>query len=338
MNVGQICRQALIEANVVRQDGSVSPLFAQDEMLRWANEGYEEAQKVLRNAEMDYLWTSRAYHASNSFTFENEDYALSSLRLSNGTRQYTLPPDLLILKAIRCTTTGQEQRSFRPMDQSDPYFQTLERSTTPPTDPIYWDQVDRSTLLLANDPETNLDLSISYVRRSPKLMFYNTGTVAVNKDAAAVTGTSTVWEDEEFDDALVQGALLEIYIHSGTAVVNITGSTTPWVALTKAAVGPYKVSALASDTALTIASNWRPANVTGRGYYLASVPELPEEQHNIITEYVVTKIFGRLKARVSKQDAQKDFQQKLTRFRSDIQERQTVEPEFVQDYDPDEYY
>jgi len=98
------------------------------------------------------------------------------------------------------------------------------------------------------------------------------------------------------------------------------------------------VTAIGSDTTATLASNWRRANVTGRGYYLASVPEIPEEQHNIITEYVVSKIYGRLKARISKMDAQKDFQTKLTRFRSDVQERQNIEAEFVLDYDPDEYY
>jgi len=240
MNVGQICRQALIEAGVVRQDGTVSPLFAQDEVVRWANEGYEEAQKVLRNAEMDYNWIAREFHASNTITFENEDYALSNLRLVNGTTEYTLPPDLLLLKEMRCITSGQESRAFRPLDVTDPYFQTLAKSTNPATDPIYWDQVDRSTLLLANDPETNLDLHISYVRRSPKLMYYTTGTVAVNQSAAAVTGTSTLWLFEAFDDALVQGALLEMYIETGTTATSITGSTSPFVALTKDAGGAFQ--------------------------------------------------------------------------------------------------
>ncbi len=331
MNVAQICRKALFEAGLITpSNGFSSPYITEEELLSWANEGNDELEKTLRNAEMDYLWRT-LNSADASFQWENELYDPTDFSFTGDVsiRTFTLPPDLLILKEIRITSSGQQETLFQHADQTSPIFQDIIRSDNPQRDLIYYDMVDERTLYVANPPSGQRAVQLSYVQRSPRMRFYNTGTISTTQGLTAVTGSGTEWLIENLDNA---GKMEIGFADSGALAVNIAGVTAPFAVINEP---DFPVASFTTDTALILDTAFRRVALAGVGYYLATRPETPREHHHLLATYVKMKIQEKLKNYADQGQSQKLLDQKYAKVMSDIQDRQLADPEFVEEYDPE---
>ncbi len=331
MNVAQICRLALFESGLVLSGGETTPFITQDELLRWANEGRDELEKQLRSAEQDYLWVTRN-SADADFDWENETYDPSDFGMTGDTTIYTftLPPDLLILKEIRVTTSGQQDIRFEQKDHAYNDFQAIIRSTSPVRDLIYWDIVDERTLYVANPPATVLAIQLSYIQRSRKLRYYTgSSTITTVQDDATVEGLSTpAWLINDLDNA----GEVELGVGDGTwaAAVEIAGTTGPFVDI---GVREWPISSFTDTDTLELKTPWRATALTTKMYYIASVPSVPREHHHMIVTYVKMKIQEKMKNYTDLAATRSILDKKYTKFITDVQERQNVNPEFVEDND-----
>lgn len=332
MNVAQICRQALFESGLVLSSGATSPYVTEDELLRWANEGRDELEKQLRAAEQDYLWVTRN-SADSDYDWENETYDPSDFALTGTTttHTYTLPPDLLILKEIRVTTSGQQEVRFQQKDHASPDFQSLIRSTSPPRDLIYWDLVGERTIYYANPSAVALALQLSYIQRSPKLRYHTTGTITTIQASTLVEAAGTPnWLINDLDNA----GTVEIGFGPGTwaAVPEIAGTTGPYVDIE---VREWPIASFTDDDTLVLKSKFRDTAISAKYYYIASVPAVPSEHHHMIVTYVKMKIQEKIKSYRGRKETEDALDRKYRKMITDVQERQNVDPEFVEDNDGD---
>jgi hypothetical protein len=101
----------------------------------------------------------------NSETIYGETYLPSSLALVAGTTEYTLPPDLLELKVIEVTTSGQEWVTFTHRDLASPDFRAAKAAftTNQPPNAFYFDVVGERTLVLVPPPDQALAIRLRYI-------------------------------------------------------------------------------------------------------------------------------------------------------------------------------
>lgn len=332
MNVAQIIRLALFNADAVNVDETTHRQITQIEALAWANEGKDKLEKILREVMEDYLLISLQSNDTD-FRWVGEAFDVSTLQLGTATKKfYRLPPDLVKLKRIRSITTGREQVTFEHMDCSLQEFKELETSQSPQRIRVKWDIVGAGTLYLANPPDLTTDIELTYIARSAPLQIYTTGTIAITQNNATVTGTSTLWI---IDEVFPTGQLADIIVPaSGNSVglIQQTTATTTWVEPSRI-YSP--ISSITTDTALTLLGNWLPSNVaSGRNYMLASVPSLRPEDHWALVDYVAMRIAmktGNIQDYAMFKDS---FDRHLNDMRVDAQRRQIADPEFVEDFDP----
>ena len=107
VNVAKIIRRALLDANVVRVDGTTPRILAQPDLLSWVEEGTDILEKALRNARVDYMIVIRD-STDATFIWDGIQYNIANeLNVVNSTTVYTLPPDCLRLRRIRATSVGE---------------------------------------------------------------------------------------------------------------------------------------------------------------------------------------------------------------------------------------
>lgn len=330
MNVAQICRRALLDANLVKIDSTSSPLFTQIELIMWANEGKDKIEKVLRLARQDYqLIVLQRDDAAFRWAGQTYDPA-TSLRITGGTtgtRYVTLPPDLLELRNIRTLTTGEEARTWELMDLSRPEFVSrrnrIDVDTASGT--IWAAIVGDRTLLLAQSPDVTIDIEITYIARSAPMQIYTTGTITIAADSATVNGTSTTWVDDEL-------------MHSLELIISADG-TAPKVASQTAGgtfVDPsrfyYRVDTISADGTLLLSAPQLVTGITARGYMLATVPHLSlYEHHHTIAKWVMAcakaKVYGWDKF----SSFAAPFYADIGEIAADIAQRQSHDPTFVEE-------
>lgn len=328
MNIAQVCRQALFDANVVLADNTTSALFTQAELLAWAQAGEEVVGKALRNAEADYGMVIRT-STDSTFVWEEESFAMTGLALISTTKSYTLPPDFIEMRYIRPTTSGREDTRFSHLDISDPLFVQTNTESTPQRDVIYWDIIGERTLFIPNAPTASLDIEFGYIARQRRLRVYATGTLNLTKDDTAVVGSSTEWAIERLN------VPMEIIANTtDTAAVAFASQTTTLTFVDPSAIYP-KVESFTTDTALVLEATWTPATDTSAPYMLASVPNTPREHHHILVRYMVTRILEKSRAYKAAKEVKGDFQRELAQLRSDVEERQSANLEVVEDFGPD---
>lgn len=326
MNTAQLLRQSLFDIDAVRQDLTTDPFFIQAEMLTWANQGKDRVEKVLRQAKEDY---NLLIMQSDDATFRwcGVTYDPSSFQLLTTTRRYTLPPDCLEIRRIRCITSGYEDVQFLHLDLSTPDFKRIEEDPEVNSGTIVWDILGENTLYIANYPPATIDIEIAYIPRTAPLQIYTTGTVSLTQGSASVTGGTTSWVINE-----VRSPLELIVSADGTApkIVSAT-STGTWV---DPAETYYPVSTIDSDGGLTLAGTWLKANAATKGYILATVPSLPAEHHQTIADYISYRALK--KSRNPEQDSfKKAFDDAIKEMKGDIQERQSHNPHLVTPVDWD---
>jgi hypothetical protein len=327
VNVAQACRQALLDIDAVKRDGTSTPLYTTAELLAWANEAKDKIEKALRTNDQDYNLVIRN-STDADLRWEGMNYDPSDFGLTTTARSYILPPDMLLMRRIRCITTGEENRQFRHVDLSHPDFvageQTASDATT--SGEIMWDIVGERTLRIHNPPDTALDIELAYVPRSRKLQMYTTGTITVTIDTATVTGSSSLWVDDNVN------AFAELI--GGTSATSTPPQVTSQTS-TDPFVNPSRfynaVSAISSDTALTLIGNWLTTTLAaGTGYMIASRFPFPVEHAFLVSDWVAYRALK--KARSADQTAFKGgFDEGIRELIPDTAERQSADPVFVED-------
>ena len=251
----------------------------------------------------------------------------SDFGLTTTARSYTLPPDLLILRRIRALTVGEEARKFRHVDLSHPDFVAAEQvaSTDTVSGEILWDQTGERTLRIQGPPDTALDIELAYIPRSRKLQIYTTGTVVATQDSTTLTGTSTLWVDNEVNP-------FAEFIEGGSASLapkvasQTTGGT--WVDPSRY----YNwISTITSDTAGTLMGNWLTTTIGATvGYMIASRFPFPPEHAHLVADYVAHKCLRKVRS-ADQVSFKESFDVGLAELIADTSERQTADPVFVDD-------
>ena len=327
MNIGQVMRQALLEANVVLRNSTSTPLITEAELIQWAQFAVWELEKVHRAAKADHA--IRTVNSTDvAFTWDNILFDPTTMDLIEGTNTYTLPPDVLVMRRIRGLDDAGDDRPYEQLDFSHPTFQMLQEQDSPNTDIVYYDIIGDRTLIVANPPTT--DIEIMYVPRSRKLRLYSTGTVTATLADATIEGASS-------PNWILNGLAvpMELMISTGVAntlVVLSQTSTDIFLDPHGETVRAYPVLSFTDLDTLELAADFPLATVTGRGYILASSPQLLKDHANVVVRYMVHKIWSK----VGNPGAKSEyilFQEEKNRVKEDIQERSSS-PEFVQDFDP----
>lgn len=327
MNIAQILRQALFDADAVNADGTTHRFVTEPELLTWAQEGHERLLNYLRGVRDDYGLVTRQ-STDADLRWNGITYDCSNFGLTTTARTYTLPPDLIELRQIRALTSGYEGRLFEHKDLSDPTVVAQARSASDTTESgtLYWDIVGERTLRLALPPDVALDTEISYIARPAKLRLYSTGTVSTTQNLAAVTGASSPnWVINELSTPL------ELMIASGAVSPKIVTQTASDPVVDPSAL--YSpVASIDTDTTLTLLGPYLPTGVSTKAYLLASVPSLPFDHHWLLVRYVTAMI--RWKASGAPTADLPDFQALIREMTTDVAVRQSADPQYVEDYDP----
>lgn len=329
MNVAQVLRAALYDADAVRLDGTTHRFVTQQELLTWAQEGHALLYGKLRQANQDYgLITRQSTDAD--LRWNGITYDCSTFGLTTTAKTYTLPPDLIELRQIRALTSGEEGRVFCFRDLSDPWSveQARVESTTTNSGVIYYDLVGERTLRLSQPPDAALDIELSYIARPQALTLYGAASVSLTQDSASVTGASGAnWVIQELApplDLIVGTDAIQPWVVSDTVgglMVNPSAVYAP-------------VSSIDTNTTLTLLGAWRPASVSARGYLLASVPSVPADWHWVLIRWVTAMI--RWKATGAPTAERPDFEAIMAKdMLPSVSQRQTADFQYVEDFDPE---
>lgn len=328
MNIAQILRMALFDADAVNSDGTTHRFVTEPELLVWAQEGHDYALAKLRQAQQDYGLTIRA-STDADLRYQGVTYDCSSFGLTTSARTYTLPPDLVSLRRIRALTTGEEYRTFEHKDMADPVFVELSRVESSATEAgrLYWDVIGERTLIFPQPPDVALDIEISYIALPPMLRLYSTGTVSTTQNSTAVTGASTPnWVIQELTTPM------ELMTATGAVAPKIVTQTSTDPTVDPSAL--YSpVASIDTNTTMTLMGAWLPTAISTKAYLLASVPSLPRAWHWVLVRWVSMMI--RWKASGSVPSERPDFEAiSNTAMIPDVSQRQTADAETVEDFDP----
>jgi hypothetical protein len=318
-------RLALFNADAVNQDDTTDPLYRQLELLAWLNDAKDKAEMQLRATKEDFnlLFVDSA---DSAYTWRQITFAPSTLQLTSSSKYVTLPPDLLMLKRIRCITSGSEYIRFREVDLSSGEGKDAAEYGVQSTrdDEILYDVVGENTLYLPYPPTSTLDIELAYIARSRPLQIYSTGTITTVNGSASVSGGSTSWLAADLANNL------ELIVSADATAPKIVSQTTggTWV---DPSAQYYPVTSVDSDSGLTLSRAWASTDVTGYGYILATVPPIPAEHHMLIVDALVARM--KLKAENKGSDTyfklEKDGKTGMAR---DVTERQSDTVRTVEEY------
>lgn len=351
MNLAQVIRRALLQCNVVKQDGTTPAIILEAELVAAAQECMDELFQIMKQADADWgLRTvdSRTTGGTAAFTFEGETYTpTSSLRTAVSTREYTLPPDFLRMKRIVCVTNGFQYIRFDHLSVADPVFTGIETGldiavgvSTP--DIFYYDVIGRRTLHFANWPGQILDLEIMYEARQPTLWIYNgeaTSVAGVTLDDATVAtsaGTATRFLDSGLSTPCAlfltsDGASGHPIVMGTTAGVDFV-SPLPRRVGAIGLGGPFPVASFTTDIELELTRTYPFATDASIGYMLCSAPEVMETHSALFVQWLRAYIYSKVGNDRGVKEALGRYENAKNQFRTDIQVRSTG-PEFVEDFD-----
>jgi hypothetical protein len=327
VNVAQVMRQALLEANAVLQSGITTPLITLAELTTWCQQAIWEIEKDYRAAKVDHGLVIRNSNDS-TFIWEDESYNPESFALVAGTSQYTLPPDCLVIRSIRdfSGTSNTYKRRFEHLDISHPLFRALQNMTSPPTDTIFYDFIGDRTLIVANP--LDLEIEISYIPRSRRIRLYSTGTVTATLSSTTVEGQSSPnWILQRLN------LPMELMIAPGSVAPKVVSQTSsdPFVDPMGETIRAYPVASFTDLDTLELKAPFPLATVTNKAYLLASAPQLLSDHSNIAIRYIVHKIWNKI-GHPQRDSEYRLLNEERKTMRQDIGER-ISEPEFVQDFD-----
>lgn len=251
------------------------PGYDFSEYLREINAAYihvwEEVSK-LKNHYFTNIKTVTVATAQFEYDFMfNADNGLSaavSPRLYQITRIRVLPP------------AGGLYQATRAMTPNDPDFISIAAnptSTPTQTGPYYWYLTGRNQVRWGLPLAVGTTLEVSYTFWPLALTYTFAGTIA--SSGTAITGTSTTFLQ-----------LMQPDFQSFQPSVQAQEEAQEEL------VGPdsqiYRVKAVTSNTALTLATAPNPVFPVGSAYVLAVLPEIPREHIRVIAAIAVQKMYS----------------------------------------------
>ena len=273
MNALQIIRKARFEADAIRAAGTTSGMWIDEEMVGLLNNAVDRAYKILRLAGSTI--TTRAIDSSSATALDlvEESYAPSSLRLVDGTIDYTLPPDFIRVVQITPVTVNFDLIKFHPIEANDPDYadyralpdSALSSVESGETNYHYLILGDR-TIRFVPEPRDTIDIELLYQYRPPRLLNYGTGTVAITISTTALVGTTTDW--------IVYG------LRTPAELIPAAAST-----VTLDRYYPRIATFLTATTA-TMQRNYQTTSLAAATYAISMVPILPEEHHEWLAQMV----------------------------------------------------
>lgn len=336
MNIALVIRQALLEANVVRQDGTSGALFTLARMVNWANDCQRHMEAAWRKSGKDYNLVTRESD-DGSFTFENETFANSSYQLLSTSRTYTLPPDLITLKRIRALTENYREYTFTPLDVNHPVFRDLENDdNTSGGSEVYWDVIGRRTLRLSHRMPATCEIELMYNARLPVLWVHPgraSNAAGVTLDSTAVTtagGTVATF----LTDRLTTPAEIIFASDAGTSHPIVLGQTAgvDFITGTRTGTGQARpIESFDTATTLTLEATWPYATDSSIGYLIASAPQYLEDHYHLMVAYLVQKIKATMGDARAEAASSGNLQKGMRDFDYDISKR-ADEAEFVEDW------
>jgi hypothetical protein len=336
LNLEQICRLAAYQAAEVRQAGTLGPAIPVAILRAWANDANVEAEKLIRQVREDYFM--RVMNSLTDVTAQKIrgiDYTPSvSLPLLTTSQRVSLPPDFLTLKSIRAVTPGMEGVKLEHLDMAHAEFQALLKigATNPSSGGggVFYDIIGDRTLWFVPALTAQMDIELVYIARTAMLNYYATGTLTVTDATKAVTGAGgALWSSGSPFDAA--------YLDLVTGVSASATIPTPDPAIVYDGGARHRVAAIATDTTLTLASNKVGTVAAGTGYFLSSLPQVPEEAHTALADFVTARILATLGAGNRAEWFMGRFNARVGGIVTSAARRQVADAEVTEDYNPGGY-
>ena len=150
-------------------DEPTASFWTDAELMGYTNRAKDRVQAEVRKLKADYFDLQRT-SADGTVTIVGESYATSGFAIVAGTRNYTLPPDILEMKLIECITTNYEQVRFVFADLTKAEHRAVREITTnqSPSRFLVWLFGER-TMTIAPLSDTALDLRLTYTPMIPDL-------------------------------------------------------------------------------------------------------------------------------------------------------------------------
>jgi len=338
MNLAQTIRRALLQTNQVRQNGTSSAIFSQNEMVSATQDCLNELAALAKAADADWNLITRL-STDSAFTFEGETYTpTTSMPTVATTRTYTLPPDFLRMKRIRCLTETYRDLVFTHMDVDNPLFAVLENDDNDNVpDWLYYDVIDRRTLRFASRPGAVLDLEFMYEARYPFLYIYNgqasnVATVTIDDETVSTSGgTASAFLTERLS---TPAEIMFASDASGNHPIVMSQTSTDLFLAPGRVTGVGQARQIASfttATALEMSATWPFATDASIGYLICSAPELMETHPQLFIDYLRYYIYDRIGNKKAGEALSK-YEMGKRQFKSDIQVRAT-DLEFAEDFE-----
>lgn len=328
MNLIQIMRRARQGVDAIIPGGYASFQWTDEEVVDLTNEAYESMQREFRLVRKKWgLITVNIL--SSAFTREDETYTPSTALVLGTTGRITLPPDFAELVRISCTNNRSIR--FMPAEMEGEHWQDLEQSYVdnlgnlmagePAGQTFYYDIVGNRTLDIIPVVSTTYNLEIDYIPMLRPLNYTNKGTVSITNGAAAITGTSTTFNDGVY--ALDNSQRAEIIVGVSDPQANNINVTKDYPS----------VSVITSTTAATLATVFGGTTVASVPYILAMAPTFPREYHRWLSRLTSSLMLAKVNPDVS----EKYFAKFLTQFKDQInptmRRRQSQASPVVEDAD-----
>ena len=330
MNLAQITRQAQYQAGLIKQAGTAGSFVSSYELDAWANRGNDILERTLRSIREDWFVKKMTSTDTTAQFLQGVSYTPTALSLTTSAIEYTLPPDLMSIKAIRCVTANYEETKFRLRDRSSGRFGYEHRTestdtVSPPGEEITVTVYGARTLLLARYLDTALDIEILYTTKTKQLVRYSTGTITATDASTSIAGSGTTWTYLPLDSDFLD-------MHFGTSASATVPNAEPHYFYD----GVYRarVASITDADTLVLSRNKVGALAAGTGYLLASLPQSPEEYHQAIADYVTAQILFKAKSESAKFWFGQ-FTDTMGAAKGALSRKQSEDIETVEDWNPD---
>jgi len=144
-------------------DEATAAFWSDAQLNRFLSRSAHTIWAEVRKVKADYFLINRA-STDGSVNIFGEAYATNLFQIIPGTREYTLPPDLVELKRIDTITSNYEYIQWFYRDLAHPdmrYLRTVTDNQTPSG--FLFDIIGERTLAIEPKSDTTLDIRIWYV-------------------------------------------------------------------------------------------------------------------------------------------------------------------------------
>lgn len=334
MNVSQIIRKARLNADAIRVDRSISPLWTDEEMVDLVNTVLDHMTPHLRMTHRQFH-QSRILSTDDPLSILGQQYDPESLHITNGQAFYILPPDFVdVVRITPIITSANPQIAavrFIPREINDPMFIEADLQSQQLRDTggligrtgFMYDMVGIRTLRLSPTPVMDFDVEFVYTSRKQPLNNMTTGTVTVQTDGVTVKGYGE--EGQDFTKISLPAELL--LGESGT-------SRDPADPVTSDVNLVYPtVDTIVNATTLTLVSPV--ARVTSASYILSSVPPILEQHHRWMASMVTDLMLRKVSSQLATERMNLTLAQWTGTVLPDLSHpRQQQEPVYTTPYDP----